>query len=124
MNHKRTCHDCGNVAEHESNVAPEVFCRLCGSPDTRPLSAFAAIAGKWPGDETDEEIDAAMDAMDRTKPLRELIAAIRDRAIEGIVECGTEFDVLNDIVELIDGKAANESRPADSGTGSNQSSGS
>lgn len=31
----RKCHDCGNVADHLDNIAPEVCCRNCGSQDTR-----------------------------------------------------------------------------------------
>jgi len=31
----RKCHDCGNVAEHADNIAPEVCCEKCGSQDTR-----------------------------------------------------------------------------------------
>jgi hypothetical protein len=37
------------------------------------------IIGKWPGDETDEEIQAAMDAMDPVKQLREENAKLRDQ---------------------------------------------
>lgn len=33
--HERKCWDCGNVAEHESRIAPEVCCKKCGSQDTR-----------------------------------------------------------------------------------------
>jgi protein subunit release factor A len=36
------------------------------------------IIGKWPGDETDEEIQAAMDAMDPVKQLREEIKEYRN----------------------------------------------
>lgn len=31
----RKCWNCGNVADHESDVAPGVCCRKCGSQDTR-----------------------------------------------------------------------------------------
>ena len=92
INHQ--CPECKAVFSSEEGEP----CPYCDSPEPSQLLAYLS-------DETDAEIGAAMDAMDRTKPLRELIAAIRDRAIEGIVECGTEFQVLNDIVELIDGKA-------------------
>jgi len=37
------------------------------------------IIGKWPGNETDEEIQAAMDAMDPVKQLREENAKLRDQ---------------------------------------------
>ncbi len=33
--HERRCHDCGNVAIHADNIAPEVCCKKCGSQDTR-----------------------------------------------------------------------------------------
>lgn len=33
--HERRCHDCGNVAIHADRVAPEVWCKKCGSRDTR-----------------------------------------------------------------------------------------
>jgi len=36
------------------------------------------IIGKWPGDETDEEIQATMDAMDPVKQLREENAKLRE----------------------------------------------
>ena len=35
--HKRTCWDCGNVAEHDDNIVPEVLCKKCGSQDTRHI---------------------------------------------------------------------------------------
>ena len=37
------------------------------------------IIGKWPGDETDEEIQAVIDAMDPVKQLREENAKLRDQ---------------------------------------------
>ena len=33
--HRRTCHNCGNVAWHRDNVTPYVVCESCGSQDTR-----------------------------------------------------------------------------------------
>jgi hypothetical protein len=37
------------------------------------------IIGKWPGNETDEEIQAVIDAMDPVKQLREENAKLRDQ---------------------------------------------
>lgn len=34
---KRLCWNCGNVADHSSDVTPGVCCQLCGSQDTRLL---------------------------------------------------------------------------------------
>lgn len=33
--HKRICWDCKNTADHLDNIVPEVFCKKCGSQDTR-----------------------------------------------------------------------------------------
>jgi len=35
--HKRKCHLCGNVADHEDNILPAVLCKKCGSQDTRKV---------------------------------------------------------------------------------------
>jgi DNA-directed RNA polymerase subunit RPC12/RpoP len=36
-NHLRRCWDCGNIATHESSIAPGVLCKKCGSQDTRKV---------------------------------------------------------------------------------------
>ncbi len=36
--HKRRCHDCGNVAMHDSDITPGVLCSKCGSQDTRRVN--------------------------------------------------------------------------------------
>jgi len=33
----RKCHDCGSIAEHESDIRPGVLCKKCGSQDTRKI---------------------------------------------------------------------------------------
>ena len=56
---------------------------------------LAAIVGKWPGNETDEEIQAAIDAMVPVKQLREENAKLRDqlrwRSTESEVPDENEF---------------------------------
>lgn len=53
MNHERKCWDCGNIAEHESDITPGVLCKRCGSQDTRRTKK----AKRTP---TDAELIAAM----------------------------------------------------------------
>jgi hypothetical protein len=36
--HERKCYECGAVAEHFDNVAPEVCCKTCGSQNTNRVS--------------------------------------------------------------------------------------
>lgn len=66
--HLRRCWDCGSIAEHASDVAPEVCCQSCGSQDTRRLSGracrvrsltYAEVAGlfeQW--EERESEVKA------------------------------------------------------------------
>lgn len=39
----RKCWNCGDVAEHESDVTPGVCCRRCGSKDTRLIRRSSTL---------------------------------------------------------------------------------
>ena len=70
----------------------------------RDQTPMGKIIGKWPVDETDEEIQAAMDAMDPVKQLREENAKLRDQlnaVVDAILhhrfqaESGVSLNVIN-----------------------------